>query len=50
MKKFKETIEDLENVMFDFTEGRVYDAMKDLENIISHLKIKEKENEIFSTN
>ena len=38
MNEIKETIQDLENVMFDLTEGRVYDAMKDLENIISHLK------------
>ena len=39
----EETIQDLENVMFDLTQGRVYDAMKDLDNIISHLKIKEEE-------
>ena len=39
--KMEEAIQDLENVMFDLTEGRVYDAMKDLENIISHLKTKE---------
>ena len=37
----KEIIQDLENVMFDLTDGRIYDAMKDLENIISDLKIKE---------
>ncbi len=29
---------DLDNVMFDLTEGRIYVAMKDLENIISDLK------------
>jgi len=40
-KIMKETIEDLENVMFDLTEGRVYDAMKDLDSIISYLKTKE---------
>ena len=34
----KEIIEDLENVLFDFDNGRVYDAMTDLTNIISDLK------------
>ena len=29
---------DLDNVMFDLTEGRIYVAMKDLESIISDLK------------
>ena len=29
---------DLDNVMFDLTEGRIYVAIKDLENIISDLK------------
>ena len=29
---------DLDNVMFDLTEGRIYVAMKDLENLISDLK------------
>ena len=39
MKKIlKETIEDLENVIFDFYNGDVYGSMKYLENIISHLK------------
>ena len=36
-----EIIQDLENVMFDLTDGRIYDAMKDLENIISDLKKKD---------
>ena len=31
-------IQDLENVLFDLNNGRVYDAMKDLTNIISDLK------------
>ena len=31
-------IKDLDNVMFDLTEGRIYVAMKDLGNIISDLK------------
>ena len=34
----KEVVEDLENVLFDLTDGRVYDAMKDLSNIISDLR------------
>ena len=29
---------DLDNVMFEVTAGRIYVAMKDLENIISDLK------------
>ena len=36
-------IRDLDNVMFDLTEGRVYVAMKDLECIISDLIEIEKE-------
>lgn len=34
---------DLDNVMFDLTEGRIYVAMKDLESIISDLKTLVKE-------
>lgn len=34
----EELTKDLDNVMFDLTEGRIYVAMKDLENIISDLK------------
>ena len=39
----EEIIRDLDNVMFDLTEGRIYVAMKDLENIINDLKTKEEE-------
>ena len=34
----EELTKDLDNVMFDLTEGRIYVAIKDLENIISDLK------------
>tara|TARA_Y100000361_G_C11160148_1_gene346760 strand:+ start:4111 stop:4248 length:138 start_codon:yes stop_codon:yes gene_type:complete len=37
----EEIIRDLDNVMFDLTEGRIYVAMKDLENIINDLKPEE---------
>ena len=33
----KETIIDLENVIFDFYNGNTYESMRDLENIVSHL-------------
>ena len=36
--KWEEIIDDLENVLFDLTEERVYDAMKDLGNIITYLR------------
>ena len=35
--RVKDAISDLENVLFDMTEGRVYDAMRDLENVINEL-------------
>ena len=38
MDKTKEVVEDLENVLFDLTQGNVYPAMKDLSNIISNLR------------
>lgn len=41
----EELTKDLDNVMFDLTEGRIYVAMKDLENIISDLKSLVKEYE-----
>ena len=34
----KEIAEDLENVLFDLTNGEVYEAMKYLGDIITHLK------------
>jgi len=34
----EDLVRDLDNVMFDLTEGRIYVAMKDLESIISDLK------------
>ena len=37
-KIIEETINDLENVIFDFYNGNVYESMKDLENIIMTLK------------
>ena len=39
----EEIIRDLDNVMFDLTEGRIYVAMKDLSSIINDLKTKEEE-------
>jgi len=39
----KELAEDLENVLFDLTSGKVYDAMKYLGDIITELK-KENDN------
>ena len=38
----KELAEDLENVLFDLTNGEIYEAMKDLDNIITYLKKEEK--------
>ena len=34
----KETIIDLENVLFHFYNGNTYESMRDLENIVSNLK------------
>jgi len=34
----KEIIQDLENVLFDLTQGNVYPAMKDLSNIIKRIR------------
>ena len=34
----KEIANDLENVLFDLTNGEIYRAMKDLEDIITYLK------------
>ena len=36
-ERVQDAISDLENVLFDVTEGRVYDAMRDLENVINQL-------------
>ena len=33
-----ELLEDLENVLYDLTNGEIYKAMKDLGNIISFLR------------
>lgn len=38
----KEIAEDLENVLFDLTNGEVYEAMKYLGDIIAYLKKEEK--------
>ena len=36
--KNKELAEDLENVLYDLTNGEIYQAMKDLGNIITYIK------------
>ena len=38
----KEIAEDLENVLFDLTNGEIYEAMKYLGDIIAYLKKEEK--------
>ena len=38
----KEIAEDLENVLFDLTNGEVYEAMKYLGDIIAYLKKEKK--------
>ena len=38
----KEIAEDLENVLFDLTNGEIYEAMKHLGNIITTLKKEKK--------
>ena len=40
----KELVEDLENVLFDLTNGQVYEGMKYLGDIITHLKKEKKWN------
>ncbi len=34
----KELVDDLENVLYDLTNGQVYEGMKYLADIITHLK------------